>query len=126
LPNEILINNTANKKLETSLITADTITRNNITVRKIDTDSIVNIFQTASVNPEGFYVIVGAFKQFDNALKKQKTNPTDYSCYIIEDKSYLSKVGLFISENDKQAAFQALKKAKMMQQDSWLLYNHKK
>jgi len=84
------------------------------------------IFQIASTNPNGYYVMVGSFSNYKNAIKLQKMNPTEFTCHIFEPNyNDLNRVGLFISKDKFRDAQNALKEIKNMNKQSWLLYNTK-
>jgi len=111
-----------NKEVETKKIEEE-ILENNV-------DSTVQfeeeIFKISSSNPEGYYVMVGTFSDYKNAIKLQKMNPTEYTCHIFEPNyNDLNRVGLFISEKDERKAKNALTEIRNMQKDSWLLLNEK-
>lgn len=83
-----------------------------------------DIFQISSLNRDGFYVMVGTFNNYKNAVKLQKMNPTQYTCHIFEPNyNDLNRVGLFISEGDLRKAENALLEIRNMQPKSWLMYN---
>ena len=83
-----------------------------------------DIFQISSKHPTGLYVMVGSFSIYDNARRLEKSNPTDFVCYIFEPNyNDLNRVGLYISEDDLRKTDNALKEIRNMQPESWLLYN---
>jgi len=83
-----------------------------------------NIFHISSTKPDGFYIMVGSFSVYKNALTLQNNNPTQLACYIFEPNGNdLNRVGLFVSETDLQKAKKVLSKVKMMQPQSWIIYN---
>ncbi len=113
------------KELKKSNTQLFNITLDNKKKKHIASIKIKNVYQVNSGNPEGFYIMVGSFVNIDNALQKQETNLTDFSCYIFYPKdNQNARVGLFVSENDKVKSLKLLKNIKKMQPDSWLLYNH--
>ncbi len=83
-----------------------------------------NVYTINSSKPEGFYIMVGSFYEYQNALKLQDMNPTDFICYTFDTTSEgFNRVGLFISDNDLKKTEIILKKIKMMNPDSWIIYN---
>ncbi len=83
-----------------------------------------NIFHISSSNPEGFYIMVGSFGLYQNALKLQEMNMSEYVCYIFEPNyEEINRVGLFISETDLRKTENALTEIKNLQPESWVLYN---
>jgi len=93
-------------------------------VKQVSKQLIKNIYQVKSNNPQGFYIMVGSFANIENAESKQEENPTELACYIFYPKdNQHARVGLLVSEDDKNKALKVLNKVKKMQPDSWLLYN---
>lgn len=83
-----------------------------------------DVFQISSANQDGFYVMVGTFSNYKNAMKLQKMNPTEYTCHIFEPNyKNLNRVGLFIDDLNLRKAENALIEIRNMQPKSWLLYN---
>lgn len=83
-----------------------------------------NIFHISSSNPEGFYIMVGSFGVYQNAIKLQEMNMTEYVCYLFEPNyEEINRVGLYISETDLRKTENALTEIRNMQPESWVLYN---
>jgi hypothetical protein len=119
------VNVKANKKTSMDKASNHQISKiiNDSSTKLITTVNTKNIYKIKSNNPIGFYVLVGSFLNITNAFNKQKKNPTPFSCYVFEDSNNYNRVGLLVSENDRNEAEKLLFKFKKMQTDSWLVYN---
>ncbi len=123
---KIEADNAISTNIDSEQNTEEELIANNINIGISDIIREKNIFEISSENPQGFFVMVGSFANYKNAIKLQKMNPTDFTCHFFEPNyNDLNRVGLFISANNERKAQNALKEIKNMQKQSWLLYNKK-
>lgn len=78
------------------------------------------IFNISSSNPQGYYVVVGAYGELKNAKKLQKKNPTIFESYIFDGK--VKRVALFMGEDGNESA-ENLETIRFKYPDAWIMYN---
>lgn len=95
-----------------------------VNIDNVEDRDYKGVYHISSENPTGYYILVGSFKNYDNALKLQNKNPTDFKCYIFEpNENDMQRVGLYVSSNNLEEAKMKLNKIKEMQKNSWLVFN---
>lgn len=78
------------------------------------------IFNVSSENPEGYYVVVGAYGELKNAKKLQNSNPTIFESYIFDGK--MKRVGLLLGDDDTEI-MDNLEALRFKYPDAWIMYN---
>lgn len=123
--NQSMQNNNSKNYDDNNLVEGISLESSNSKKALLEKIKAKNIFQIKSEKPEGFYIMVGSFSVYQNAMNLQNNNPTQLSCYIFEPTSNneLNRVGLFVSETNLMKSEKVLSKIKMMQPQSWILYN---
>ena len=79
--------------------------------------TIVNV---KSDNPQGYYVVVGAYGKLKNAEKLQKTNTTVFDAYIFDGK--MKRVALLIGSEEDNIT-KNLEIIRLKYPDAWIMYN---
>lgn len=78
------------------------------------------IYQLQSLNPEGYYVVIGSYSELKNAKILKKKQKTAFDSYLFEQDKI--RVALKISSDEDQV-FNNLNEVKNYYPDAWLLYN---